>query len=61
MEHLFTLAAGTIAAIAANKVKALDSDEPEIIATANVGCLTHIESGSATLVRHWIELLADRL
>ena len=45
----------------ANKVKALESDEPEIIATANVGCLTHIESGSATPVRHWIELLADRL
>ena len=45
----------------ANKVKALESDEREIIATANVGRLTHLESGSAAPVRHWIELLSDRL
>ena len=36
----------------ANKVKARESDEPEIITTANVGCLTHLESGGATPVRH---------
>jgi glycolate oxidase iron-sulfur subunit len=27
----------------------------------NIGCLQHIQSGTATSVRHWIELLADRL
>ena len=45
----------------ANKLSALQSDTPELIATANIGCLTHIQSGSAIPVRHWIELLADRV
>jgi glycolate oxidase iron-sulfur subunit len=45
----------------ANKVKALESGEPQVIATANIGCLMHIESGSAKPVRHWVELIDDRL
>lgn len=45
----------------ANKVRALESGGPQMIATANIGCLTHIESGSAVPVRHWIELLDDLL
>jgi glycolate oxidase iron-sulfur subunit len=44
-----------------NKVGALESGAPEIIATANIGCLTHIQSGSARPVKHWIELLDERL
>jgi glycolate oxidase iron-sulfur subunit len=44
-----------------NKVFALESGQPAIIATANIGCLTHIESGAATPVRHWIEILDARL
>jgi glycolate oxidase iron-sulfur subunit len=44
-----------------NKVIALESGQPEVIATANIGCLTHIESGAATPVRHWIEILDARL
>jgi glycolate oxidase iron-sulfur subunit len=44
-----------------NKVMALESDGPAVVATANIGCLQHIQSGTATPVRHWIELLADRL
>lgn len=44
-----------------NKVSALESGEPVAIATANIGCLTHIQSGTARAVRHWIELLDDRL
>jgi glycolate oxidase iron-sulfur subunit len=31
--------------------------EPEIIASANVGCIKHLQSGTATPVKHWIELL----
>src|SRR4029079_9357828 len=27
------------------------------IATANIGCLSHLQSGPRTPVRHWIELL----
>jgi glycolate oxidase iron-sulfur subunit len=44
-----------------NKVVALESGQPAVIATANIGCLTHIESSAATPVRHWIELLDARL
>ncbi|MEO8037709.1 MAG: glycolate oxidase subunit GlcF [Betaproteobacteria bacterium] len=45
----------------ANKVKALESGAPSAVATANIGCLTHIQSGTATPVRHWIEWVDDVL
>ena len=44
-----------------NKVAALESDEPSTIATANIGCLTHIQSGTAVAVKHWINILDERL
>jgi glycolate oxidase iron-sulfur subunit len=40
-----------------NKVAALESGAPDVIATANIGCLAHIQSGTKLPVRHWIELL----
>ncbi len=43
------------------KVSALEAGVPEVIATANIGCLAHLRSGTALPVRHWIELLAARL
>jgi glycolate oxidase iron-sulfur subunit len=45
----------------ANKLAALQADRPEVIATANIGCLTHLASGAAIPVRHWIELFDLRL
>lgn len=45
----------------ANKVDALQWGQPDIIATANIGCLTHIESGTVKAVRHRIEIVAARL
>jgi len=42
------------------KVAALESGAPQVIATANIGCLAHIRSATALPVRHWIELLAAR-
>jgi glycolate oxidase iron-sulfur subunit len=49
----------------AQKVKALESGKPAMVATANIGCLAHIESGldssSRTPIRHWIELIDARL
>lgn len=45
----------------ANKLRALEASRPEIIATANIGCMTHLESGTATPVRHWVELLDERM
>ena len=44
-----------------NKVAALESGEPALLATANIGCLTHIQSGTALQVRHWINILDERL
>jgi len=41
-----------------NKVKALTAKQPEIIATANIGCLHQLQSGSEVPVKHWVSLLA---
>lgn len=40
-----------------DKLHALQQHNPELIATANVGCLLHLQSKSPTPVKHWIELL----
>jgi len=45
----------------ANKLEALEAGEPEIIATANVGCQLHLESKAGRPVRHWIELLDESM
>jgi len=33
----------------------------EVIVSANIGCITHLQSGTATPVRHWVELLDQEL
>ncbi len=43
-----------------DKLRALHSGKPELIATANIGCLHHLQAKSAVPVLHWIELLDDR-
>ena len=43
-----------------NKVKHLTAHQPELIATANMGCLHHIQAGVAVPVVHWITLLESR-
>jgi glycolate oxidase iron-sulfur subunit len=55
------LQAGLSEQLLANKVRALESGSPQEIATANIGCLVHIGSGTGLPVRHWIELLDARL
>jgi len=40
-----------------DKVNTLEIAEPDVIATANIGCLTHIQSMTSIPVRHWIEIL----
>ena len=40
-----------------NKLSALQYGVPDVIATANIGCQLHLESGTDLPVRHWIELL----
>ena len=49
------------ARLLAAKVAALEYGQPAYIATANIGCHTHIRGGTALPVRHWIELVAARM
>lgn len=39
-----------------NKLAALQQHQPTLIATANVGCQTHLQAQSEVPVVHWIEL-----
>ena len=39
------------------KVSALEAGRPALIATANIGCLQHLQAGTDLEVKHWIELL----
>jgi glycolate oxidase iron-sulfur subunit len=41
----------------ANKLTALQAGEPDVIATANIGCQLHLQSRAAVPVKHWVELL----
>ena len=40
-----------------NKLEAIESNAPELIVTANIGCQTHLQNGTNTPVMHWLELL----
>ena len=42
-----------------NKVAALEAGKPELIATANIGCLMELRTASKVPVVHWIELLDE--
>jgi len=35
--------------------------EPEVIASANIGCIQHLQGGTTTPVRHWVEVLDDAI
>jgi glycolate oxidase iron-sulfur subunit len=39
------------------KLAALAPTADEVIISANIGCITHLQSGTAAPVRHWVEVL----
>ncbi|MEY2621209.1 MAG: putative Glycolate oxidase iron-sulfur subunit [Pseudomonadota bacterium] len=39
------------------KLAHLSGLQPQAIISANIGCITHLQSGTETPVRHWVELL----
>ena len=39
------------------KLANLEAVRPELIVSANIGCITHLQSGTGTPVEHWIELI----
>jgi glycolate oxidase iron-sulfur subunit len=45
----------------ANKLAALESGHPYVIASANIGCMMHLADGATVPVKHWIELLDSRM
>jgi glycolate oxidase iron-sulfur subunit len=43
------------------KLLGLEAAGPDLIVTDNIGCLMHLESGTERPVRHWAEVVAERL
>ncbi|CUI07463.1 glycolate oxidase subunit GlcF [Massilia sp. P8910] len=43
------------------KLASLQATNPEVIVSANIGCQTHLQSGTQTPVAHWIELIDQAL
>jgi glycolate oxidase iron-sulfur subunit len=64
--HLCCGSAGTYSILQAkladplrdNKLAALQAEDPELIATANIGCLAHMAGHARVPVVHWVELLS---
>jgi glycolate oxidase iron-sulfur subunit len=64
--HLCCGSAGTYSILQAelsqqlldDKLEKLQRNDPELIATANIGCLTHLQTKARVPAVHWIELLA---
>jgi glycolate oxidase iron-sulfur subunit len=44
-----------------NKLQALQAKQPDVIITANIGCLTHLQNDADVPVKHWAELIAEQL
>ncbi len=40
-----------------NKLEHIERAEADMIVTANIGCQLHLQSGTETPVKHWLELL----
>lgn len=67
--HLCCGAAGTYSLfqaelasqLRANKILALTAGDPTVIATANIGCLSHLQGATGLPVRHWVEILDEAL
>ncbi|HUG59506.1 MAG TPA: glycolate oxidase subunit GlcF [Candidimonas sp.] len=39
------------------KLDAIQAAQPDCIVSSNIGCITHLQSGTTTPVRHWIEVV----
>jgi glycolate oxidase iron-sulfur subunit len=67
--HLCCGSAGTYSVLQAalsqqlreRKLAQLSALKPDAIVSANIGCITHLQAGTDTPVRHWVETLDDWL
>lgn len=68
-KHLCCGSAGTYSIVQAKlseqlreqRLQGLMVGQPDLIVTANIGCLHHLNAGSTVPVRHWIEVIAENL
>ena len=44
-----------------NKLSAMQCEQPDLIATANIGCQMHMASKEKIPVKHWLELIDKSL
>jgi glycolate oxidase iron-sulfur subunit len=67
--HLCCGSAGTYSILQADlskqllerKLRALKADHPDLVVTANIGCLLHLDSADPMPVMHWLNLVAEDL
>jgi len=67
--HLCCGSAGTYSVLQAElsgqlrdrKLGHLGALQPTVITSANIGCITHLQSGTQTPVRHWVQVLDEAL
>lgn len=67
--HLCCGSAGTYSVLQADlayqlrdrKLGHIGAMNPDVIVSANIGCITHLQSGTETPVKHWVELLDEAL
>ena len=67
--HLCCGSAGTYSVLQADlayqlrdrKLGHIGAMHPDVIVSANIGCITHLQSGTAIPVKHWVELLDEAL
>ncbi|MCO5101951.1 MAG: glycolate oxidase subunit GlcF [Burkholderiaceae bacterium] len=45
----------------ANKLEALHAEAPMQVLSANIGCIAHLQAGTTTPVRHWVEWVDEVL
>ena len=55
------LHAGIAGELRERKLRHLGELKPAAIVSANVGCITHLQAGTATPVKHWVEVLDSAL
>ena len=43
------------------KLSQLSASAPDVMLSSNIGCISHLQSGTEIAVRHWIEVIDDAL
>ena len=43
------------------KLASMQAERPAVIVSANIGCQTHLATGTSRPVRHWIEMLDEKM